>query len=152
MKEADRPRVVLERMLPVPPAAVFRAWTDPASLRIFMCPGTFTSAIVEADVRVGGRFRIVMCEPERQVEHTGEYRAVDPPRRLVFTWHSPVTGPGGSLVTIELSPQAGGTRLVLTHEQLPSDDIAARHDQGWTSILGKLERHLGTAGGGTTST
>ena len=44
MKEADRPRVVLERILPVPAAAVFRAWTDPESLRVFMCPGTFTSA------------------------------------------------------------------------------------------------------------
>jgi len=138
MANVESFRVVLERILPAPPPDVFRAWTDPESLRVFMCPGSLTSAEVEADVRVGGRFRIVMGK----VEHTGEYRVVDSPSRLVFTWHSPSTGPGGSLVTIALAPDAGGTRLVLTHEQLPSDDVAARHRQGWGSILEKLERRL----------
>jgi uncharacterized protein YndB with AHSA1/START domain len=147
MSETDRPTLVLERILPVSPAAVFRAWTDPDSLRVFMCAGDFTSALVDADVRVGGRFRIVMREPGREVEHTGEYRTVDPPRRLAFTWVSPSTGPAGSLVTIDLSPDARGTRLVLTHEQLPDAEIVARHNRGWTSIFEKLERLLGTRAG-----
>jgi uncharacterized protein YndB with AHSA1/START domain len=147
MKEPDRPTLVLERILPVPPAAVFRAWTYPDSLRVFMCAGEFTCALVDADVRVGGRFRVVMRNAERDVEHTGEYRIVDSPRRLAFTWVSPFTGPAGSLVTIDLSPHARGTRLVLTHEQLPSAEIVG-HNRGWTSILEKLERHLGTAQAG----
>jgi len=144
MSRTDAPRLVLERILPAPPADVFRAWTDPESLRVFMCPGTVTSALVEADPKVGGRFRIVMRDLEGDRDHTGEYRVVDPPHRLVFTWHSPVTGPGGSLVTVELSPHVDGTRLVLTHEQLPSDDLVRRHRGGWTTILEKLERHLAT--------
>jgi len=135
-------RVVLERILPAPPADVFRAWTEPERLRVFMCPGTTISATVEADARVGGRFRIVMHDGDGDYEHTGEYRVVDPPHRLVFTWHSPITGPRGSLVTITFSPHAKGTRLVLTHEQLPSDDVAGKHQRGWTSILEKLEGHL----------
>src|SRR5215470_12579240 len=135
-------RVVIERILPASPGDVFRAWTDPESLRIFMCPGGITSAVVEADVRVAGRFRIVMREGDADRVHTGEYRVVDPPSRLVFTWHSQLTGPGGSLVTIVLSPHTGGTRLVLTHEQLPSEDIAERHRRGWGSILEKLEHQL----------
>jgi uncharacterized protein YndB with AHSA1/START domain len=142
MSDPDPLRVVLERILPAPPVDVFRAWTDPATLSVFMCPGGVTSATVEVDVRVGGRFRIVMHEGDRSVEHAGEYRVVEPPSRLVFTWRSPVTGPGGSLVTIALSPQAGGTLLVLTHEQLPSEDVAGRHRRGWGSILEKLERRL----------
>jgi uncharacterized protein YndB with AHSA1/START domain len=142
MSKDDGVRVVIERVLPATPADVFRAWTDPESLSVFMCPGTITSATVEADVRVGGRFRIVMHDGDADVVHTGEYRVVEPPARLVFTWHSPVTGPGGSLVTIALAPDAGGTRLVLTHEQLPSEDIAGRHRRGWTSILEKLALHL----------
>ena len=139
----DQPRrVVLERILPAPPAEVFRAWTDPAALRIFMCPGAVTSAVVEVDVRPGGRFRIVMRDGDADRVHTGEYRVVDPPSRLVFTWHSPLTGPAGSLVTITLSPHADGTRLVLTHDELPSDEVAARHERGWGSILEKLARQL----------
>jgi uncharacterized protein YndB with AHSA1/START domain len=138
-------RVELERILPAPPAEVFRAWTDPERLRVFMCPGAITSADVEADVRVGGRFRIVMHEGDAAIAHTGEYRVVDPPKRLVFTWHSPVTGPGGSLVTIALAAHPDGTRLVLTHEALPSDDAAGKHQRGWGSIVEKLARHLGAA-------
>lgn len=142
MPSDDRPRVVLERVLPAPPAEVFHAWTDADSLRVFMCPGDITSADVEVDVRVGGRFRIVMHRSGDAVEHTGEYRVVDPPRRLVFTWFSRNTGPGGSLVTLTFAPHADGTRLVLTHEQLPSDDVAGRHQRGWTDIVEKLGHHL----------
>jgi uncharacterized protein YndB with AHSA1/START domain len=137
-------RLVLERILPAPPAEVFRAWTEPESLRVFMCPDWITSTTVDADVRVGGRFRIVMREGDADREHTGEYRVVEPPSRLVFTWHSAITGPGGSVVTITLAPHAGGTRLVLVHEQLPSDDSAGKHRRGWSSILEKLEHYVTT--------
>jgi uncharacterized protein YndB with AHSA1/START domain len=133
---------VLERILPASPADVFRAWTEPASLRVFMCPGDVTAVDVEADVRVGGRFRLVMHEGGKTIPHTGEYRVVDPPSRLVFTWHSPITTPAGSLVTVELTPHPAGTRLVLTHEGLPNDDVAGRHTRGWGSILDLLAAHL----------
>ncbi len=142
MPSDDRPRVVVERVLPAPPADVFDAWTDPESLRVFMCPGEVTHSDVEVDVRVGGRFRIVMHRGTDGLVHTGEYRVVDPPHRLVFTWFSPATGPGGSLVSLHLTPHEHGTRLVLVHEQLPSDDVAGRHRIGWTDIIEKLDRTL----------
>jgi len=142
MPSDDRPSVVVERVLPAPPAEVFHAWTDAETLRIFMCPGDITSADVEVDVRVGGRFRIVMHRGADAIAHTGEYRVVDPPHRLVFTWLSPATGPEGSLVTLVFEPHGQGTRLVLTHEQLPSEDVAGRHRRGWTDIVEKLDRHL----------
>jgi uncharacterized protein YndB with AHSA1/START domain len=142
MSTAEPARVVLERILSAPPPEVFRAWTDPARLRVFMCPGEVSSTDVEADVRVGGRFRLVMHRGGDALVHTGEYRIVDAPTRLAFTWYSPATGPGGSLVTITLAPHAKGTRLVLTHEQLPGDESAKAHTRGWTDILEKLARHL----------
>ena len=63
---------------------------------------------VEADVdlRVGGRFRIVMRDRDTEIDHTGRYLVVEPPTRLVFTWVSAFTGPEPSLVTIDLEPQA----------------------------------------------
>src|SRR5689334_5508681 len=140
---ADDFRVVLERVLPAPPADVFDAWTDPAALRVFMCPtGIDRTTVVEADARVGGRFRIIMHEGAVERVHTGEYRVVEPPSRLVFTWHSHATGLDGSLVTITLAPHPDGTRLVLVHEQLPSDDVAGRHRRGWSSIVDELAHHL----------
>jgi uncharacterized protein YndB with AHSA1/START domain len=142
MSKSNIPRVVIEKILPATPADVYVAWTEPEHLRAFMCPGDTIVTHVEADVRVGGRFKIVMRDGERDLEHHGEYRIIEGPRRLVFTWNSPVTGSQPTLVTIELSPHQDGTRLVLIHEPLPSEDSAARHKRGWSSILDKLAQQL----------
>jgi uncharacterized protein YndB with AHSA1/START domain len=133
-------RVVVERVLPASPEEVYAAWTTPATLSRFMCPGEMTAPVVEADVRVGGRFRIVMRDAGRDTEHRGEYRVLEPGRRLVFTWASAATGGAATLVTIELSPHEDGTRLVLVHEDLATEDVRGRHRQGWTSIVDKLAR------------
>src|SRR5215470_11027470 len=111
-------RLVVERFLPASPAEVYAAWTTPETLRLFMCPGNITTTVVEADVRVGGRFRIVMHDAGHDLEHRGEYRVLEPGRRLVFTWASPATGWTTTVVTIELAPHEDGTRLVLVHEGL----------------------------------
>jgi len=134
-------RVVVERVLPASPAEVYAAWTTPETLRLFMCPGDTTAPVVEADVRVGGSFRIVM-RGSRDVEHRGEYRVLEPGRRLVFTWASPNTGWVPTLVTIELSPHEDGTRLVLVHEGLATDDARSNHRRGWTGIVEKLTHHI----------
>lgn len=141
MADETPERLVVERVLPASPAEVYDAWTTPETLRLFMCPGEHRAVVVEADVRVGGRFRIVM-RGERDTEHRGEYRVLERGRRLVFTWASPATGWQPTLVTIELSPHEDGTRLVLVHEGLATDDMRGRHRGGWTSILEKLAHHL----------
>jgi len=140
MTDESPERLVVERVLPASPAEVYAAWTTPETLRLFMCPGDQTAPVVEADVRIGGSFRIVM-RGDRDMEHRGEYRVLEPGRRLVFTWASPATGWQPTLVTIELSPHEDGTRLVLVHEGLETDDIRGRHRWGWTGILEKLARH-----------
>src|SRR5512135_1810536 len=91
MTTSETVRVVVERILPATPAEVFAAWVDGETLREFIGPGDASTADVEVDPRVGGHFRITMWVDGRALEHEGEYRAIDPPRRLVFTWQSPAT-------------------------------------------------------------
>jgi uncharacterized protein YndB with AHSA1/START domain len=138
--------VVLHRVLPAPPEAVFAAWTDPARIARWMSP--FGRAEAAVDLRVGGAFRVVMQGPDRGIEHAGEYREIDPPRRLVFTWRSPYTGPEPSLVTVELRPEPGDpgrTRFTLVHARLPPERADA-HRAGWGSILEHLAAHLEDGG------
>jgi uncharacterized protein YndB with AHSA1/START domain len=135
-------RVVVKRVLPASPEEVYEAWTTPETLREFMSPHDSRATVVEAELRVGGRFHIVMHDAGRDVDHRGEYRVLEPGRRLVFTWASGATGWEPTLVTIELSPHEDGTRLVLVHEGLPSDDVRSRHRRGWTIIVEKLAGHL----------
>jgi uncharacterized protein YndB with AHSA1/START domain len=130
----------LERVLPARPSDVFAAWTTPQSMARWMSPRGAAEA--EVDLRVGGAFRVIMVEADR-LEHTGEYLEVDPPRRLVFTWISPYTGSEPSVVTVQLHPHGNGTRLVLTHEQLPAE-VVGGHRDGWGGMLERLEEVVGT--------
>ena len=140
--QPTRTGFTIERILAAPADRVFRAWTDPEELVRWLSPSPDGSA--EVDLRVGGKFRIVMSGGGREIEHTGEYREVEAPHRLVFTWVSEFTD-GESVVTVELHPTADGqTRLVLSHERLPVEH-AESHEQGWGTFIDALNARLKTA-------
>jgi uncharacterized protein YndB with AHSA1/START domain len=126
--------------MPARPSEVFAAWTTPERMATWMSPKGAAEA--EVDLRVGGRFRVIMVDADR-LEHTGEYLEVDPPRRLVFTWASPYTGPEPSVVTVELHPHGDGTRLVLRHERLPAEAVEG-HRGGWGRMLERLAEVVGS--------
>lgn len=125
----------LERLLPAPIADVFAAWTNPALMARWLTP--IGHAEVEADVRVGGRFRVTMIDGDVRLEHTGEYLVVDPPRRLSFTWLSPYTGGHASQVDVTLTARGSATLLVLFHLGLPAETRSS-HEGGWVRILERL--------------
>lgn len=134
--------LVVRRFIPVARERVFRAWLDPASLAQWMRPGDANDATAYVDPRVGGRFRIVMIEGPERYEHTGEYLAIEPPKRLEFTWISEATDQRQTVVTIEFLERDEGTELVLTHRRLPGREVES-HRSGWTDILQRLEQRLG---------
>jgi uncharacterized protein YndB with AHSA1/START domain len=135
--------LVVRRVIPVPRDRVFQAWLDPKSLVHWMRPGGCTEATAEVDAQVGGTFRIVMMEGPKRYVHTGEYLAIDPPRRLEFTWISDATDHRPTLVTVEFLERDRGTELVLTHRRLPFKQVES-HRGGWTDILQLLDRRLVT--------
>jgi uncharacterized protein YndB with AHSA1/START domain len=45
-------------------------------------------------------------------------------------------------VTIELSDRDGGTELRLTHVQLPTEASRDDHNEGWKSVLNRLEKFV----------
>ncbi len=132
------------RWLPATPEAVFAAWTDADSFQTWMCPDPVQWTTAELDVRVGGCFRLVMHygDGEGEMVHSGVYREVQPPERLVFTWVSTITHHQTTLVTVELRPRDAGTELILTHEGFPDAEAANRHDDGWHTIVAKLEVYM----------
>jgi uncharacterized protein YndB with AHSA1/START domain len=130
--------VVVRRLIAAPREEVFAAWLDPEMLAKFMRPGEQMIATAQVDARVGGTFRIVMQHSGDSVDHWGEYRAIDPPSLLSFTWISKFTDLQPSVVTIELRDDgAGGTELTLTHRRLPLSQIDS-HRNGWTKIVETL--------------
>jgi uncharacterized protein YndB with AHSA1/START domain len=68
--------------------AVFRAWTNPETLRRWWCPAGWTPAEIEVDLRAGGAY----CLGMRRVENgetvyvRGRFLEVCVPQKLVHPW------------------------------------------------------------------
>ena len=140
-----RPFLTLNRLYPVGPEKVYRAWTDPQALKRWWGPeGEASVSLAELDVRVGGRFRIVFGGADgRAHEVQGVYKEVVPNRKLVFTWTWPNSTPEReSLVSIVFRAVGKSTELDFRHEQLFDETVRDNHRRGWTDALAKLEQFL----------
>jgi len=136
--------LTLVRTFNAAPEKVWRALTQPEALKQWMGPSdAFTVPIADADVRVGGRYHIVMKSPDGE-EHdvSGVYREVIRNRKLVFTWAWKSTPERESLVTLELSAAGGGTEFSLKHERFADAEARDKHQQVWTGCIARLERLL----------
>ena len=130
----------LKRFFPVAPGKVWRAWTDAQALGQWFRPNaSFSIPVAEADVRVGGRFRVLMVDAKgEEFDLGGIYREVIPASRLVMTW-SWKNQPGHeSLVSVDLRPLHGGTELELRHDQHLDFENQPTHEQGWNGALDTL--------------
>jgi len=126
---------MVERAIRAPIEDVFAAMTTPELMARWLSPTGH--AEVDADVRVGGRLRVVMLGEGVRIEHTGEYLTVAPPSLLAFTWISAYTGDEPSVVTITLESRSAETWLRLQHERLPLS-AGESHRGGWHSIIERL--------------
>lgn len=142
-KESDKLSLEIKRFIKAPRDRVYAAWTDPAQLKQWFGPENVETHDLVADVRVGGKYRWDLSNPEgERMTVLGEYRELQPGKKIVFTWQwddDEVWENRTSIVTVELDDVDGGTQLRLRHEQLPSEESRDRHNQGWNSVLDKLE-------------
>jgi uncharacterized protein YndB with AHSA1/START domain len=139
-------RLVIRRIHDAPVAAVCAAWTDPEQMKHWMGPSDdFGPSEVTGDVRVGGRYRIVMHGPGGETHRVGGvFREVVANRRLVYTWAWEGTPERESLVTVEFRPAGARTELPLMHDRFADRAPRDRHQQGWDVCLERLSRHLST--------
>jgi len=141
-KTKEQPSLSIVRKLGAGPAKVWRAITEPEMLKQWMAPSdAFKVPVAEADVRVGGRYHIVMNAPDGEVHDvSGVYREIVPNKKLVYTWAWKSTPERQSVVTIELRAAGSGTELTLRHEQFADADARDHHQQGWMGCLARLEK------------
>lgn len=124
---------------------LFDAWLDADSLGTWLKPDGIRETRAETDPREGGEFRIVMVQDEAELLHSGMYREIDRPRRLVFTWSSHATKFRDSLVTVTFEPSSEGSTVVEIHQVgLPDEESRASHDAGWSGCLRGLDRTFGS--------
>ena len=95
------------------------------------------------DLRVGGRYRLAMTAPDGKLHAAvGEYRQIERPSRLVFTWdwEEPVMSRGSTLVSVNFNDKGGNTtEVVITHKGFRDSTRMGRHEQGWSELLRLLD-------------
>ena len=143
-KTAEKTSLEIKRFINAPREGVYRAWTDPAELQRWFGPEDVRTIKIAADIRVGGKYRWDLVKQDgEEWSCLGEYRELVPNRKIVFTWKwddDEAWENRDSVVTVELSDRDGGTEVKLTHEKLPSEESRDRHNQGWNSVLDRLEK------------
>lgn len=128
------------------------AWTNPESLKQWKSPEGMTTPEVEVDLRIGGKYKVVMeghdmPDPSHngKVTVAGEYLEIDKPNKLVYTWlwEGLPAETHKTTVTILLKKlDENRTELTLIHAGFADDKMQQEHNTGWLSTLKKLEEFL----------
>jgi uncharacterized protein YndB with AHSA1/START domain len=126
--------LTFERVYPHPPERVWRALTDPQVLGEWLMPTN-----LEPQVGHVFEFRTDPAPGFDGVIHC-QVLEMDPPRRLVYSWHGG-WAPQPTLVTWTLVPVPGGTRLRLDHtgfEGVRGIALSFILGSGWKSKILRL--------------
>jgi uncharacterized protein YndB with AHSA1/START domain len=137
----------IERTFRAPAEAVFDAWTSEEVLRRWWhTESGWETSEAEVDLRVGGVVRVVMRDPNKDVEYggRGHYTEIEPPTRLAFTW----IWDGDTrrtLIELEFEETDGVTTVRFTHSGLWDEEAVRSHEDGWSRMFGNLEGVLEAA-------
>src|SRR5262245_35412532 len=143
LANSAKPSLTIRRRFNAPPPSVYAAWTDPEQMQRWFGPAGAHTVRAQADLRVGGRFRIMFETPDgEEHEASGIYREIAHDEKLVFTWAWRSTPERDSLVTVALAADGGGTLMTFTHEQFFDEPARDRHNVGWSQSFDKLTQHL----------
>jgi len=140
--------VELKRVLPAAPSVVFGAFSDPNELAKWWGPEGFTTPSLDFAPRAGATYRIEMQPPDGDSFYlTGEFREVDPPARLAFTfiWEDPDPDDVETLVGLSFLDLGRSTEVGLTQGPFKTEARRALHRDGWTDSFDELE-HLMSVG------
>jgi uncharacterized protein YndB with AHSA1/START domain len=134
----------IERTFDASAEEVFDAWTSPEVLRRWFHAGPdWTTPTAEVDLRIGGKVRVAMREPDG-TEHAmgGEFTLIDRPRRLAMTWTFDDWPEKQQLIELEFTERDGRTTVLLLNSGIDTAEHRGEQDQGWHDCLDQLERAL----------
>jgi uncharacterized protein YndB with AHSA1/START domain len=120
---------------------VFAALTDPRQRAEWWgVRGKFKVTDMESDLRVGGAWSMRGVSGNgKPFTIRGEYRAIDRPRLLEFTWLPDWQEPQ-TLIRFDLEEKDGATTVRLTHSGLMSEHLEKYG--GWPWLLALLQSHV----------
>jgi uncharacterized protein YndB with AHSA1/START domain len=144
------------RVIKAPREAIYRAFTDPAALAVWLSPGEMTGKVHDFDGRVGGAYRMSLFYPaservqrgkttEREDRFTARFVELTPPTRIVETITFDSKDPtfsGEMTMVVTLEEKDNGTEVTILFEHIPPGIRPEDNDAGTRSSLEKLARYF----------
>ena len=135
--------IIQEIVIKAPAERIFEALTNPAQrTKWWGAEGRFQTTHMESDLRPGGKW---MMRGNgiggRPFTIRGEYRQIEPPRLLIFTWLPDYQEDAfETLVRFDLIENNGITAVRVTHSGLATESSRLSH-KGWPQILTWLQAY-----------
>ena len=147
----DQDAIVSEIKIAAPPERVFRALTDAGELQRWFGSPECPLKYWQMDARVGGLYSYqtekgsIVVNGVNQFTCHGEILECDPPRLLAYTWignwHDDPKSQ--TVVRWELTPQANGTHVRVTHSGLSHLPVARKdYSGGWLGVVEQLKKFV----------
>ena len=138
------------------PEALYRAFTDPAALAVWLAPGDMTGEVHRFDDRVGGGYQMSLYYPsseqtlrgkteDREDRYTARFVELTPPRRIVEAITFDAVDPaflGEMFMEVNLEAEDGGTTVSILFEGIPLGIRPEDNEAGTQSSLEKLARYV----------
>ena len=143
-EEADRV-VRIERTFDASAEDVFDAWTSEEVIRRWFRPQKgWREPSAEVDLRVGGKIRVVMRDPDGEpVGAGGEYTLIERPHRLAFTWTFDDYPSNEQMIELEFAERDGVTTVLFVNSDISEERRDSQYD-GWSTCFDEIERVLGS--------
>jgi uncharacterized protein YndB with AHSA1/START domain len=145
VEESPELALEMERRLPATPSVVFAALSEPGELAKWFGPQGFTISSLDFVPRVGEAYRIEMQPPDGEAFYlAGEFREVDPPTHLAYTfaYENPDPDDVENLVRLSLRDLDGATEVAFTQGRFKTEARRELHRDGWSDSFDKLEHLL----------
>jgi uncharacterized protein YndB with AHSA1/START domain len=106
----DEPVINVRRCFKAPPELVYKALTEPEYIRRWFGPRRLEITECEADLRVGGTWRVVHRAPDgAEFVFGGTFLELDPPHRRVGTFRWDGAPEHEAVETFEITAVDGGS-------------------------------------------
>jgi uncharacterized protein YndB with AHSA1/START domain len=150
---AEAPDIEIRRTFDAPRERIWREWTEPTAFADWYGgpQGEIPLDTVSMDVRVGGKWNLVMILGPREIHWDGEYIEVAEPERLVFTVSDQPSEDVYDLCTVELT-DLGDDRTEMLFQQsgghMPAEAYR-RAAEGWGGFFDRMDERLEQQKGGS---
>ena len=115
------------------PEALYRAFTDPAALAVWLAPGDMTGEVHRFDYRVGGGYQMSLYYPASETTFRGKTRD----REDRYTAFS-----GEMIMEVTFEAADSGTTVTIVFKDIPSGIRPQDNEAGTRSTLEKLARYV----------